>query len=108
MGARASDVADVVQETFLAAARSARQFDSSRGTLWSWLAGIAHHQTAAFWRRTDRAGKIRALADAAALEARQWLAASTSPYNACEQRELAELVRHVLAELPAEYAALLT
>ena len=44
-------VADIVQESFLAAAATARQFDPDRGTLWSWLAGIAHHRVSAFWRR---------------------------------------------------------
>src|SRR6185437_12447852 len=46
MGAQAVDVADVVQETFLAAARSADSYDAARGSLWWWLWGIARRQVA--------------------------------------------------------------
>ena len=108
VGAQPADIADVVQETFLAAARSARQFDSSRGTLWSWLAGIAHHQAAAYWRQIGKQSRLRALAEAGAIDLRQWLDGSESPDGACERRELIDLVRGVLSELPAEYAVLLT
>ena len=44
IGPDGAAVADVVQETFLAAARSARTFDPSRGPIWSWLAGIVRNQ----------------------------------------------------------------
>ncbi|MGH7202654.1 MAG: RNA polymerase sigma factor, partial [Planctomycetaceae bacterium] len=54
LGGGAQDVADVVQETFLAAARSARQFDPARGSLWNWLYGIARKQTALHYRRCGR------------------------------------------------------
>ena len=54
MGPNRADVADVVQETFMAAARSARQYDASRGPLWLWLSwncpksrGIAFSQAKA-------------------------------------------------------------
>ena len=43
LGPRSADVADVVQETMMAAARSAASFDSARGSLWQWLWGIAYH-----------------------------------------------------------------
>jgi len=107
MGNRATDVADVVQETFLAAARTARQFDSSRGTLWSWLAGIAHHQVSAFWRRAERTAKFRVFADADSLELWQWLDGGRSPESVCEQRELVDLVRVILAQLSPDHTALL-
>ena len=108
LGTQAADVADVVQETFLAAARSARQFDAKRGTLWSWLAGIAHHEVLAHWRRIEKTTRLRALAEAGAVKLRQWLEGAESPDGACERRELIDLVRGVLAGLPADYAALLT
>lgn len=41
MGFDSPAVADVVQETFLVAARSAKNFDHNRGSLWAWLWGIA-------------------------------------------------------------------
>jgi RNA polymerase sigma-70 factor (ECF subfamily) len=62
-----------VQEVFLAAAQAARQFDSERGGLWSWLAGIAHHKVVAHWRQEARADRVRALAQAGAIEIRHWL-----------------------------------
>src|SRR5262245_28236804 len=46
LGPSAADVADVVQETMLAAARSAATFDPGRGALWLWLWGIARRQVA--------------------------------------------------------------
>src|SRR5204863_9659214 len=44
LGANAAEIGDVVQEVFREAARSARQFEPGRGTLWSWFIGIAHHR----------------------------------------------------------------
>src|SRR4249920_1732300 len=37
LGGNGADVADVVQETMLAAAKSALSFDPERGSLWLWL-----------------------------------------------------------------------
>lgn len=108
MGPDAAAVADVVQETFLAAAQSAKQFDPSRGTLWSWLSGITHHRVAWHWRQTQRESRVRALAEAGADEIRAWLERTEPLDEVWERADLADLVRRVLAELPAEYAALLT
>ena len=58
LGANSADVADVVQETFLAAARSARNFDPHKGSLWWWLCGIARHQAALHGRRTARRRQV--------------------------------------------------
>lgn len=108
VGGSTTDVADVVQETFLAAARTARQFDAQRGTLWSWLTGIAHHQAAAHWRKVSQTERLRTLAEAGTIDLRQWWDGTESADSIWERQELAELVRGVLAELPADYAALLT
>jgi RNA polymerase sigma-70 factor (ECF subfamily) len=108
MGPQTAEVADVVQTTFFEAARSARQFDSERGTLWSWLTGIAHHQAALAWRQAGRAARLKHLAETGAGELRRWLDDSELSDNSCDQRELADLVRGVLSELPADHAALLT
>jgi RNA polymerase sigma-70 factor (ECF subfamily) len=104
VGPDGAAVADVVQEAFLAAARSARQFDPARGGVWGWLAGIAHHQVKAHWRQASRAARVKALAESGALEVLRWL---DSADDAWQRQELADLVRSVLAELPADYAALL-
>lgn len=42
--------ADAVQEAFIALATRAQAFDGSRGTLGSWLAGVARHALLAQWR----------------------------------------------------------
>ena len=51
VGPDAAGVADVVQDVFLAAAGSARRFDTEQGTLWSWLTGIVHRQVSNYWRK---------------------------------------------------------
>ena len=102
LGPNAAAVADVVQESFLAAAGSAKRFDPARGTLWSWLTGIAHHWVTAYWRQETRGAAVRKILESQTAEISQWLE-STEPFDAlCEQRELAELVRCVLAELSAD------
>ena len=100
MGPPGSDVADVVQETFLAAARSARTFDPDRGPLAAWLWAIARRHVALHYRKTDLQRRVllaRASADGRPDAADPLLA-----------REAAALVRATLTELPAEYEALLT
>lgn len=93
-------VAEIVQESFLAAATSARNYDDQRGTLWNWLSGIAHRQTQAFWRRAERNGRWQKLATDGA-------APAVDPPSWLQERETAGLVRTILAELPSDYAVLL-
>jgi len=107
LGANAAAVADIVQDAFLAAAASARQFDPERGTLWGWLTGIAHHRVTAYWRHESRAAAVHKILETRTAEVRRWLELSEPADAASEQRELADLVRSVLAELSADYAALL-
>ncbi len=107
VGGSTTDVADIVQETFLSAARSAHQFDADRGTLWSWLSGIAHHQTAAYWRQINRQSKLRKLAESNAEELRRWTEVESDDQKSWEQRECSELVRATLASLTPDYAAAL-
>lgn len=107
LGSDAASVADVVQETFLGAARSARQFDSARGTLTSWLFGIAHHQVTLHWRQRSRLNRLQQAAESAAEENRQRIAHADPIAEAWDRQELTDLVRSVLAELSADYATLL-
>lgn len=104
LGPRATDVADVVQETMLAAAGSARSFDDRRGSLGLWLTGIARNHAILHLRRQDRR---RRLMQAAATRNGQADRAAPSPAGALVTAELAEQVRATLAELPADYAVLL-
>jgi RNA polymerase sigma-70 factor (ECF subfamily) len=101
-------VADVVQETFLAAARSAKAFDPERGTLWTWLCGIAHHGVAAHWRDVERSARAKQLAEQRAADFEHWFATSDSADVLMDRAESAEVVRMLLAGMSADYAALLT
>ncbi len=108
IGGDAAAVADVVQEVFLAAAGSAANFDAERGTLYSWLMGIAQHQVAAHWRQASRAARLKQLVISEVGPLRQWLDSEQPLDDLLLRRELADLVRGVLAELSPDYAALLT
>ena len=111
MGPDAADVADVVQETFLAAARSARQYDSARGSLWMWLCGIARRHVALHFRSRQRHERLREKSTALTAQGQQtihWLESpDPGPGEMLAQKELAGLVRTVLAELPLDYEMLL-
>ena len=99
MGPCAADVADVVQETFLAAARSACNYDPDRGTLWLWLWGIARVNVALHYRKLDRLHRVREKLAADGALARHLNGQS----DATAAGELAALVRATLTELPADY-----
>ena len=105
-------VADVVQETFLAAARSADTFDPAGGTLWQWLGGIARHHVSAHFRRRHREGRIKESGDLHSAMLIAWNAQQGpdvgDPQAGCLAAELAAHVRSALAHLPDGYQALLT
>jgi RNA polymerase sigma-70 factor (ECF subfamily) len=102
LGSDSHSVADAVQETFLAAAASARRFDPQRGSLWNWLAGIAHHQVTQHWRRL----RIRRT-DPEEPQFDDSPGAGNAPESRLFQAESVTQIRLVLARLPADYAALL-
>ena len=105
-----SAVGDIVQETFLAAARSARTYDKRRGSLWVWLWTIARRQIALYYRKQktttslDRALQWWDSLDGQKIDIIDQMAA---PSAMLETKELAELVRRCLAQLPAEAETLL-
>lgn len=108
VGTSAAEVADIVQETLLAAARSAHTFDPERGSLWCWLSGIARRQAALFYRRkqTRPSPKWDAADDLPGVD---WLEGNESdPADWLAAGETADLVRQALAELPADYEILLS
>jgi RNA polymerase sigma-70 factor (ECF subfamily) len=111
MGYDCPAVADVVQETFLAAARSAKNFDHSRGSLWVWLCGIARRQIALYYRKQDpKTILIRVKKWWASLDGQKidWInAREDTPPEVLEARELAGLVRFALNKLSEEYQTLL-
>ena len=108
IGSDPAAVADAVQETFLAAAGSARGFDPSRGTVWAWLTGIAHHKVSAHWRKT---GQDRRLVERAASNGHAESAdgpGQPPPAASLEAQETVDVVRRTLAQLPEDYAVLLS
>ena len=111
MGDDPASIADIVQETFLAAARSAGNFNPRRGCLWVWLWTIAKHQVALHYRKCPQRSAIaQAQKWWRSLNGQKddWLrGAEKPPAEVLESCELAELVRYTLEELPAEYQALL-
>jgi RNA polymerase sigma-70 factor (ECF subfamily) len=112
LGPRTADIADAVQETMMAAARSAASYDPGKGSLWLWLWGIARRHVALHFRKEERQQRLR--------QAGNWLAASNgrferwflgqeeSPAAALEAAELAEIIRAALTEIPTDYGMLLT
>ncbi len=108
LGPQSADVADVVQETMLAAARSARTFDPQRGSLGLWMAGIARNHAVLHLRKQDRRQRLMKAA-ACNGQLLQWLEGKEpSPPTALAAAELAALVRAALGKVPADYALLLT
>jgi RNA polymerase sigma-70 factor, ECF subfamily len=112
LGGDAASVADVVQETFLGAARSAGRFDPDRGSLAGWLFGIAHNQVSLHWRRVDQTIRLRKAVESEAEEVqrraeRDFGKGADPASEALDRRELTDLVRSVLSEMSADYARLL-
>ena len=105
LGPLKTEVADLVQETMMAAARSAASFDPARGSLWPWLWGIAHNHVALHLRKQDRRHRLTQAVAALAANSGEPLEASAP--DALAAAELATLVRAALATLSAEHGLLL-
>jgi RNA polymerase sigma-70 factor (ECF subfamily) len=106
VGPRAADVADIVQETFLAAARGARTYDPARGSPWVWLSGIARRQAALHFRRKQTRPVGNALRGVSGIT--DWLdIRADDPADLLQSAETAAAVRETLRELPVEYETLL-
>ena len=113
LGANSADVADVVQETFLAAARSAATYDPSRGSLWLWLCGIARRHVALHFRKLGRQNEILEISQRmqttqlnGELTARNQHG-EPAPEEKLANSELAAMVRATLTDLPNDHGALL-
>ena len=114
MGPHSADIADVVQETFLAASRSAGGYDPARGSLWLWLGGIARNQAALHFRKRERLDRVRRQVDpmegqSVREEIARWLDnRETDPAEALATAETVSIVRDTLTRLPEHYERLLT
>jgi RNA polymerase sigma-70 factor (ECF subfamily) len=113
VGPRAADVADIVQETFLAAARAARTYDPARGSPWVWLSAIARQQAALHFRRRQTrpgAGAPGAVGNAprGVPGIAEWLdGRADDPADLLQSAETAAAVRETLRALSVEYETLL-
>lgn len=111
VGSDSAAVADVVQGTFLAAARAARHFDPRRGSLWGWLWTIAQRQAALYYRKQSPRTMFRQAQNwwtGLDGEKSDWIdAKSDIPPDVLQSKELAALVRGALSELSPEYQTLL-
>ena len=112
LGPNSADVADVVQETMLAAARSARTYDAATGSLWVWLWGIARIQVALHFRKRQRHDRLKQagswIADSGGRLARWLDGIDPAPADLLESAELALIIRVALSELTSDYESLLT
>jgi RNA polymerase sigma-70 factor (ECF subfamily) len=102
--ADAGDVADVVQASLLAAAESAGCYDSTRGSIWAWLCGIARHQLALRRRKAARSTVPFHFDE---LLEQQPAGEPADLQASLESRELRELLGVALGRLSSEYSALL-
>jgi len=110
-GSSPADTADVVQETFLEAARSVGQFDASRGSQRAWLYGIARRQVALHFRRRQRQSRLLSGDGRPAMHREHlvaWLQGqNNSPSDFLLNAETVETVRVALAEINESHAAVL-
>ena len=123
VGPHAAEVADIVQETFLAAARSARTYDSARGSLWVWLSGIARRQAALHYRKRQTrpigavgnavpgvppSGRSGNATEGVPYRVADWLdERADDPAELLQAAETAAAVREALQSLPVDYELLL-
>ena len=103
IGADRHAVADVVQEVFIAAAKSITTFDPQRGTVIRWMFGIAHRQAALYWRRQKRAPLLEDFST----PSRAISSDGEEARVLLESLEQAEIVRWMLAQLPEDMSVLL-
>src|SRR5262245_52756182 len=92
---------DVTQDVFMALLRDGRQFDPSRGTVASYLYGMARHRVL---RRLERERSFVSLTEEEEeLPLSERFVADDDPLVEYAQQELAETVRQAVLALPAHY-----
>jgi len=105
--ARNREVAqDIVQETFLAALKSAGKFDG-RSRAYTWLYSIATKKVADFYRRQKRAVKHQVESVNGTLELDQLSDSKQSAYGAVESDEECHAVQQALSGLTLRYRQVL-
>jgi len=111
LGSDSTAIADIVQEVFITAADSAKNFDPHRGSLWAWLWRITKDQIALYYRKENRRSRLKQAQSwwvSLDGEKADWIdSKADAPPDVLESRELAMLVRHSLTKLPSDYQRLL-
>lgn len=91
---------DVTQDVFLALMRDGCKFDAERGTVKSYLYGMARHRVL---RRLERERAHVALADEEGGEFEELPSAGEDPFADLAREELVGLVRQAVLTLPAHF-----
>ena len=97
MGTRTS-AEDVAQEAFLSAWRSGARYDRGRGSVRTWLLGIAHNRSIDAMRR----GKVRDFPRADDEFAAERLESADRTEAEVARRQEAEVIRTAIEALPSE------
>lgn len=105
---RNRDVAeDIVQETFLAALKSARGF-KGRSSAYTWLCSIAYHKVADHYRRQSRERKrMVSGVDVDTVDVSENPGTQPQPDTLIESAETRQVVNEALAKLPWDYRQVL-
>ena len=94
---------DAVQEAFLSLWRSGARYESTRGSVRSWVLAVVHHRAIDALRR----GMVRDRRDVGEEGTAERLVASDSTEAEVIRRDVAHTVRSALARLPAEQRAVI-
>jgi RNA polymerase sigma-70 factor (ECF subfamily) len=105
---RNRDVAeDIVQETFLAALKSAKGF-KGRSSAYTWLCSIAYHKVADHYRRQSRERKRMVSGiDVDTVDVSENPGTQPQPDSLIESAETRQVVNEALARLPWDYRQVL-
>ena len=98
---------DIVQETFLSALKSAKNFKGN-SQVYTWLVGIAHHKIADYYRHAKRErGNTSLSQDDPPPQIAELAANEPSAANLVESAELKLMVEQALQNLPLNYRQVL-
>jgi len=105
---RNRDVAeDIVQETFLAALKSAKAFEG-RSSAYTWLCSIAYHKVADHYHRQSRERKrMVSGVDVDTVDVSENPGRQPQPDSLIESAETRQVVNEALAKLPWDYRQVL-
>jgi RNA polymerase sigma-70 factor (ECF subfamily) len=98
---------DIIQDTFLAAVKSSKQFRGQSST-YTWLCSIAYHKVADFYRRkASEARHIDHSFNVDALDSGEQQAETAFYANPTDSIDTATIVRQAMAGLPWDYRQVL-